>query len=505
MLRLQKKWQSQSCWLGGVLIALGVAFGCGNDQASNAAPEPDAGAVTKPIRQQTEEGSASPSAGSDTNSPSSSEGEPDSSNGRETNSESGESGESGGPSGAPPNQSSDRSDESSSAGSDETSGTPASGSSSDDSASSSGSSGDTSPSAPPPSPDSGSPRPPLRDLIGDHFAFGYSSYSNTRGWGDEVRESHGIDWRFMYWYHLDIADETVLPARLTEAKRSNVIPILTHYQLLDRGKLAGYKGANEWDVVTQAVQDPQLMRGYFDNVQYLMEEIARLGGPVIFQTEPDSTTWLRQYHTGETWDARNGMVAVAASGHPDLSDLDDTIAGYAQALVRLRDRYAPKDVYMGLCEFDNENGHNPDRSVTFIESLGAKFDVLFTHHVVKYSERGEGWWDAYSETSQQRFLTWIKTITAGTGLPYIHWQTVIGSADYGLMPDYPDQERISDLVDAGSVACLFDVYRREGPPHSQPWHGYSSSPPTNHPAYNSLEKLAERLERYYEAPIPLKN
>lgn len=38
-------------------------------------------------------------------------------------------------------------------------------------------------------------------------------------------------------------------------------------------------------------------------------------------------------------------VAVAASGHPELSDLPDTIAGYAQALIRLRDTYAPDNVY----------------------------------------------------------------------------------------------------------------------------------------------------------------
>ena len=504
MLRLQKNWQSQSRWLGGILLAVGVAFGCGNDDASDTSPgQDDAGVETKPSRPQTGGEDHSSNADGDTSSERSSDSQQNSSEGRDTSSENGNSADDDAHS-----QNPNRPDETTSTtgGSDPSDGTShASGSdsSSGDSASHSDTSGDTSQSTPPPS-GSDSPRPPLLDLIGDHFAFGYSSYSNTRGWGDEVRESHDIDWRFMYWYHLDIADETVLPARLAEAKASNVIPILTHYQLLDRGKLAGYEGANEWDVVTQAVQDPDVMRGYFDNVQYLMEEIARLGGPVIFQTEPDSTTWLRQYHTGETWDARDGMVAVAASGHPDLSDLDDTIAGYAQALVRLRDRYAPKDVYMGLCEFDNENGYNPDRSVKYIQSLGAKFDVLFTHHVVKYSERGEGWWDAYSETAQQRFLTWIKTITEGTGLPYIHWQTVIGSADYGLMPDYPEQERISDLVEAGSVANLFDVYRREGPPHSQPWHGYSSSPPPSHPAYNSLEKLAERLERYYKAPIPLK-
>ncbi|MCP4604685.1 MAG: hypothetical protein GY847_29885 [Proteobacteria bacterium] len=201
--------------------------------------------------------------------------------------------------------------------------------------------------------------------------------------------------------------------------------------------------------------------------------------------------------------ANNGFVAVASSGHPDLSDLPDTIAGYAQALIRLRDIYAEENVYMGLCEFDNRNGNNPEYSVQFIQSMGAQWDVLFTHHVIKYSTKEYGWWDAFSSEDQDRFLAWINTISNQTGLKYIHWQTVIGASDYGLMPDYSQQERISDLVEAGSVANLFDLYTLEGPPHSQLQHGFTTSPTQDHPAYNSLDKLAERLQLYYLNPISL--
>ena len=346
-------------------------------------------------------------------------------------------------------------------------------------------------------------RPDILDVVPPYFGFGYSSFSAVRSWPPTVQESDGIDWNFMYWYHLESADETVLPARLAEAAENDVIPVLTHYQLLDRGRAAGYDGDQEWDVVIQAIEDPGVMRAYYDNVQELMGVSAGYDGYVIFQTEPDSTTWLRQYHTDGTWDASHGYAAVAASGHPDLADLPDTIAGYAQALVRLRDLYAPDNVFLGLCIFDNENGYNPDDSVAFIESLGAQFDLLFTHHVVKYETKDEGWWDAYSETDQARFVTWIDTISKATGLRYVHWQTVIGAADYGLMPDYPNEERITPLVEAGSIANLFDLYTLDGPPHSQPWHGFSTSPPVDHPAYNSLDKLVERLSAYYESPIDL--
>ena len=343
----------------------------------------------------------------------------------------------------------------------------------------------------PPDPVEGN-RPDIMDVIPGYFGFGYSSFSAVRAWPPTVRESHGVNWNYLYWYQLMEGDGEFVRARLVEAEERGVMPVLTHYQLLDRGEAAGYTGDNEWDIVIQAVQDTSVMRDYFDDVQSIMEVAADHGTYMIFQTEPDSTSFLRLFHTGETYDANNGAVAVASTGHPDLADLPNTIAGYAQALVRLRDLYAPDNVYMGLCEFDFRGGYNPEHSITFLESLGTDFDLLFAKDIVKFSRDGD-WWDSYSETDQARFLTWIRTITSATGLRYIHWQTVIGPADYGLMPNYPAEERISDLVAVGSIGNLFDLYTAERSPQ----------PPMDHPAYNSLDRLAERLGRYYANPIPL--
>jgi hypothetical protein len=346
-------------------------------------------------------------------------------------------------------------------------------------------------------------RPPIETVLPGHYGLGVSSFSCCLDWPAEVKASHGIQWNYLYWYQLVGASQWYLETKLQRARDLGALPVITHYQLLERGQQAGYTGANEWDIVIQAVQDAAVMRGYYDNVQWVMQIAATFGDSAIFQTEPDSTTWLRLFHTNGTNDARNGYVAVAASGHPNLTDLPNTIAGHAQALIRLRDTYAPDNVYMGLCEFDFRDGQNPEHSVTFIQSMNAQWDVLFTDKIVKYSTRDCGWWDAFSQTAQDRFLTWINTITSATGLKYISWQTVIGAADYGLMPDYPAQERISPLVTAGAVACLFDLQTLDGPPHSTPAHGYTCAPPADHPAYNSLDKLAERLKRYYQAPIPV--
>jgi hypothetical protein len=342
----------------------------------------------------------------------------------------------------------------------------------------------------------------LLAVLPNRFGFGVASFGSTLQWPIDVQAATEIQFDYLYWYQNMDSSLDFLMKKIQRANDLGALPVITHYQLLDRSKAAGFTGAAQKDIVLQGVEDAGVMLGYFDNVQMVMETAATAGGPMIFQTEPDSTTWLRMFHTGDTHDATMGHVAVAESGHPDLADLPDTIAGYAQALVRLRDLYAP-NVFMGLCEFDNRDGMNPEHSVTFIQSLGTEFDVLFTHHTVKYSTKDAGWWDAYDDVAQQRFLTWISTITGATGLKYIHWQTEIGASDYGIMPDYPSAERITPLIAAGSIGVLFDLYSMTGPPHHQPAHGYAVSPPTDHPAYNSLDELQERLEGYFAAPLTL--
>jgi hypothetical protein len=55
--------------------------------------------------------------------------------------------------------------------------------------------------------------------------------------------------------------------------------------------------------------------------------------------EPDLWGHLQQQASGD--DASTVRAAVASSGDPTLDGLPDTAAGFAQAVVRLRDREAP--------------------------------------------------------------------------------------------------------------------------------------------------------------------
>ncbi len=243
------------------------------------------------------------------------------------------------------------------------------------------------------------------------------------------------------------------------------------------------------------------MKEYLDDVKAIMEVCAAFGKPVSFKSEPDAWNFWMLMYADKTHDATKAAAAVNSSGHPDAAGLPDTVAGFAQALIRLRDRYAPKNVYMGLCAFDFRASRNPQHTVTWVNSMDAAWDILFECSVAKYSTGGDGWWDAFDEGAQKRYLNWLGTVTTGTGLKYLQWQLIIGPSDYGLLPNFPAEERVSGLIASGCVGALFDLFKLEGPPHSQQQHGSTAVPPPEHPGYSSVGALANRLGAYYRNPL----
>lgn len=92
-------------------------------------------------------------------------------------------------------------------------------------------------------------RPPIGTVLPPYFGFGVSSFGAVLDWPGQVAASHGIDWNYLYWYQLMGGSQDFLEAKLQRANDLGAIPVITHYQLLDRGKDAGFSGDKEWDVV----------------------------------------------------------------------------------------------------------------------------------------------------------------------------------------------------------------------------------------------------------------
>lgn len=143
------------------------------------------------------------------------------------------------------------------------------------------------------------------------------SFSTVRAWPETVKASDGINGSYLYWYQLASADDTVLPARLAEAAEKSVIPVLPHYQLLNRGRETGFDGDQEWDVVIQAAEDAELMRAYFESPRVqLARQVDRAAQRLLriaHHTASRTTPWAQALRAGSA-PALLATVELSTSG-----------------------------------------------------------------------------------------------------------------------------------------------------------------------------------------------
>ena len=173
---------------------------------------------------------------------------------------------------------------------------------------------------------------------------------------------------------------------------------------------------------------------------------ARAAGPtpVVLHVEPDLWGYIEQA-TGTADDATLVPASVASSGDAALGDLPNNAAGFARAIVRLRNLLAPNVI---LAYHLSVWGTNLDISIlerlrraggcarrpggAFYASLGATFDIAFTDigdrdadfKQIQYGDGGASWWDAADFVRYARF---IAGFVAGTGKRIVVWQIPLGN------------------------------------------------------------------------------
>src|SRR5262249_27794590 len=131
---------------------------------------------------------------------------------------------------------------------------------------------------------------------------------------------------------------------------------------------------------------------------------------VVVHIEPDLWGYVQQRY-GD--DPTTVGVAVAFTGLAELAGLSDTVAGFAQAIARLRDIYAPNVVlayHLSAWGPNQDFRSAPDdvtidglanRAASFFRALHGRFDLVFG----EFSDRdagyaqyingdGDAWWTA---------------------------------------------------------------------------------------------------------------
>jgi hypothetical protein len=271
-----------------------------------------------------------------------------------------------------------------------------------------------------------------------------------------------------------------------DSNQHGMLPVFTYYMLTQSAPGRG-NGPNEPEAVQANVSNADTMRAYFLDLRLFFQRAGALNGrPVVLHVEPDLWGFLQR--NARTDDATRIPIVVGSTGLPELAGLPDTLGGFAQAIVRLRDRAAP-NVLLGYhvsawgtgqdLFISNATDSTVDdvalREATFYSSLGADFDVAFAEFSDRdaafkqniYGDKGRSWWNADDFTRHVRFLSRFVDLT---GKRIVLWQIPYGNTRMQAMNntwnhfqdtrvewllDDPGREHLNQYLDAGVIALLF--------------------------------------------------
>jgi hypothetical protein len=337
-------------------------------------------------------------------------------------------------------------------------------------------------------------------------------------------------------------DGTFVTNYLRESSQQRLFPIFTYY-MLGQSAPGRDRLPDESDAIQLNVANVDAMRAYYQDLQFFFRRAGSLPNVrVVLHVEPDLWGFLQ--HTARTDNASDIRVVVGSAGVPELAGLPDNLAGFAQAVVRLRDQSAPNvllayhvsswgtgtDLFINN-SWDRTVDDVARREAAFYASLGANFDLVFAEASDRdaafkqfiYHDRGKSWWDADDFTRQIRFLAGFVDLT---GKRIVLWQLPYGNTRMRAMDntwnhfqdtrvewllDDPSRSHLRQYIGAGVIAVLFG----RGADGATDASDAAKDGITNPPPINGNDRLSlnadddggyfrERAAAYYrDGPLPL--
>ncbi|MCW8131947.1 MAG: hypothetical protein KIS92_16495 [Planctomycetota bacterium] len=319
----------------------------------------------------------------------------------------------------------------------------------------------------------------LRERFLDHFNIGVQAPTE---WIKETREKNGCQWdcsvaylsggfgEKQYWLNYGNTPQKLVAS----AKDAGVVPWFTFYALAASVPARYKPGPAQATPVNARV--PETMKGYFELFKTLMEGAGKEAPwPVMVQIEPDEWCHLL-LSANPRMDPEKVDVKVGSCGMEELKDLPDNLYGYAAALRRLRDTYAPNNVLLGC----NPSGWDAQGSMS-----GQKMGELFKKVCVGYdfavfetADRNKGMMGKqppYGEDinvtgNLTNHLKWIEEFHNASGFYVFVWQVAAGNTYFAtcnntpghfcdnlvqmILEDYPSNPNIGRYVKAGCIGWM---------------------------------------------------
>jgi hypothetical protein len=271
---------------------------------------------------------------------------------------------------------------------------------------------------------------------------------------------------------------------IQDSVSNGIVPVFTYYQMRQ-----SLPGANEGEANGNAdnLQNTQTMTAYFNDLKLFFQRAGAFPqNSVVLHVEPDLWGYIEQRSSGD--DAASVPAQVSATGLSELRGLPDNAAGFAQAIQRLRDDYAPNVLIgyhmSGWGTGDDITYSDPGdakidslaaKATRFFASLGTQFDVSFAEFSDRdagfkqdqYGDGGASWFDAGDFARLARFLG---DFSRGSHTRIVMWQIPLGNTKMRAedntwdhyqdnrvqwLLDDPSGQHLQAYVQAGVIAFLF--------------------------------------------------
>ena len=270
---------------------------------------------------------------------------------------------------------------------------------------------------------------------------------------------------------------------IQDSAANGIIPVFSYYQLLQSSP----GGSSEADADFGNLNNTATMTAYYNDLKLFFQKAGAFPGQmVVLHVEPDMWGYMQQRATSDN--AATVSAKVSESGLSELAGLPSNLSGFARAIVKLRDTYAP-NVVLGYhisvwgTGTDIASANPPDstvnalaaRAANFFKSLSANFDVAFGEfsdrdsgfYQYVYGDGGNSWWDSEDFRRDTLFLGGF---SAAANKAIVMWQIPLGNTKMRAenntsghyqdnrpewLLDEPARTHLAAYKTAGVVAFLF--------------------------------------------------
>lgn len=373
--------------------------------------------------------------------------------------------------------------------------------------------------ATPPPPPVPASLPAYPSQMPNYLSIGVTAYPDHEGLTGWMPET-GIPWGYAYQYlaaGVNTSDgwatwggnDKFAYNYALSADQQGYLPVFTYYNLLQSD--GPCSGCNEAQKDLAHLNDPTLMKAYFENFIKLLKDMGPgtydgrpgFGKPVIIHVEPDLSAYAQQavldngrcygFCSGQGNDPSLLNAAIASSGVPEVADFPNTYQGFHWAMLHLRDLYAPNalmathvsgwatmydlggdtDPWLDAEELGKVAGTFAALSGTQVVPAGVStYDLVFNDVADRdaghYASMGkQTWWDRTNLTfpNFHRWEEYISNIVQVTGKRMVVWQIPTGNQYFATMDNsyghYQDNkveyfyDHMQELANYGVVALLF--------------------------------------------------